>query len=126
MFALVALALVLVLGPYTGPPLPGSIPGTSKFGVTVSGAPGATVKLRALGVPKGYVASFCTNKVCAPFRVSLALPNSGHQLIELQLIENVSGASKPHLVTVAAEGAGHATIAFSRGTRERRAKHIER
>lgn len=108
--------LVLGLAPYTGPVLPGSVPGTSKFGVSVSGTPGTTVELRAVGVPKGYVASFCTSRVCAPFHVSLALPQSGRQRIELQLIKNDPDAQGPRSVTVRAGRTATATIAFSRGT----------
>ncbi len=108
--------LVLILSPYSGPALPGSSPATAKFLVTISGTSGQTVRLRAVGVPKSYIASFCTNRVCAPSHVSFALPQSGRERIELQLIENQSGAQRPKTVTVAGNGGARASIAFSRAT----------
>jgi hypothetical protein len=97
--------------------LNGSVSGTAKFAVQVNGKGGQTVRLRTVGVPAGYVASFCTNRVCAPYHVSFVLPRSGRESIELQLIENVPGARKPRTVTVAADGAHAVSIAFSRATR---------
>jgi hypothetical protein len=107
-------ALIVSLSPFSGPPPSGSVPGTAKFAVDVSGESGQAVRLRAVGVPRGYIASFCTRRVCAPFNVSFALPESGRESIELQLIENVAGARRPTLVTVAADGAHTASILFSR------------
>lgn len=117
MLGLAGIALVLALGPFAGAEPAGTRPDAPKFSVTVSGKSGQTVRLRAVGVPSGYIASFCTNRVCAPFRVVFALPRSGRESIELQLIENVPGARKPRMVTVAADGARAASIAFARGTR---------
>lgn len=108
------IGIILGLWPYAGPALNGSIPGTAKFSVRISGAAGETVRLRAVDVPKGYIASFCTKLVCAPFRVAIALPKSGRETIELQLIENEAGAPQPRIVIVAANHGARATIAFSR------------
>ena len=108
------LGLILTLGPYTGPPLSGSVPDTAKFAVDVRGTAGQHVHLRTIGVPSGYIASFCTNVVCAPFSVSFALPASGHERIELQLIPNDPGARKPQRVVVGANDRVRASIAFSR------------
>jgi hypothetical protein len=69
--------------------------------------------LRAVDVPTGYLASFCTRRVCAPFRVTFVLPRSGRESIELQLIENDPGARRPMLVRVAADGARSASIVFA-------------
>jgi hypothetical protein len=117
MFSLPLISLILTLAPFAGPALRGSIPDTAKFSVGIRGHAGQTVRLRAVGVPQGYIASFCTNRVCAAFRVSLALPASGRESIELQLIENVPGSPKPTTVTVAAEGARAASIAYRRAVR---------
>ena len=114
MLSAAVIGLVLTLAPYAGPALHGSVPGTAKFLVSVSGAAGQMVRLRVVGVPAGYIASFCTNLVCAPFRVAFTLPKSGRAHVELQLIENAAGARKPKTVTVAADGGIDASIAFSR------------
>ncbi len=109
-------AVVLGLAPFSGPAQPGSLADTAKFWVIVHGAPGERVHLRAVGVPAGYVASFCTRRVCAPFAVTFPLPPTGRDAVELQLIENTRGARPPRNVTVTA-GSARASIAFARGVR---------
>lgn len=109
-----AVSLRLGLAPFSGPAQPGSVAHTTKFSVMIHGAPGEHVRLRAVGVPQGYLASFCTHRVCAPFAVTLALPAASRDTIELQLIENIPGTRPPHTVTVTA-GAARASIAFARG-----------
>lgn len=74
------------LAPWTGPNLPGSIAGTIKYRLVVTGAPDEAVSLRASGLPKAWVASFCTDKVCAPFHVATMLPPAGVKVIEFQVI----------------------------------------
>lgn len=102
------LCLMIALSPFRGPVHSAS----TAFAVRINGKPSQVVHLRAVGVPAGYVASFCTARVCAPFQVQLALPKSGRESIELQLIQNVPGAAPPKTVTVAAAGARSASIAF--------------
>jgi hypothetical protein len=115
--ALPLIGLILTLAPIGAAGLPH--PGNTAFRVTVSGTPGQVARLRAVGVPSGYIASFCTPRVCAPFQVALALPNSGRESIELQLIENVRGAAAPRRVTVAAVGARTVSIAFPHRAKQR-------
>jgi hypothetical protein len=110
-------ALLIGIGPFAGPIPPGSVPGSARFAVHVSGRSGQIVRLRATGVPGGYLASFCTHRVCALSRATFTLPKSGRESLELQLIENRQGARKPVIVTVAADGAPPASIAFSRAAR---------
>jgi hypothetical protein len=114
MFGVTLAALIIMIGPFTGALPEGSISVTARFSVTVSGRPGQAVHLRALGVPSGFIASFCTPKVCAPFQVSFALPSSGRESIELQLIENAPGARRPAVVRVAADGAPPVSIPVTR------------
>jgi hypothetical protein len=86
--------------------------GSTTFTVRLSGKPEQTVHLRAVGIPSGYIASFCTRHLCAPFRVAFALPKSGRDSIELQVIENVDGSVPPRTVSVAAAGARTVSIAY--------------
>ncbi len=79
-------ATTVTMAPWTGPDLPGSIASTHKYRVVLSGAPGEAVKLHATGLPKHWVASFCTNRVCAPFTVQSTIPPSGVLVIEFQVI----------------------------------------
>lgn len=119
MLAFFTFGLVLSIGRYDGPPLPGSLPHTVKFAVRATGTPGATIRLRAIGIPKGYIASFCTKFVCSRDRVSLVLPASGSERIELQVIANESGARKPNVVSVAADGARTVHFPYASGRQGR-------
>jgi hypothetical protein len=92
------------LAPWTGADLPGSLPGTIKYRLAVSGAPNANVDLATKGLPKGWVASFCTDRLCAPFKVSVVLPVSGVKVIEFQLIPDVAGSAEPRVTIVATDG----------------------
>ena len=117
MIVLAALALGIALGPYHGPPLSGSVPGTAKIGVALSGTPGARVRLHVGGLPKGWIASFCTDRVCAPFKVGLVLPATGRQLIELQVIANDERAPAPRTIVVRSADGARASIPFRSATR---------
>jgi peroxiredoxin len=79
-------AAAVTLAPWTGPELPGSIPNTIKYRLVVAGNAGKTIALRASDVPKGWVASFCSDRVCAPFHVDVAIPENGVKIVEFQLV----------------------------------------
>jgi peroxiredoxin len=91
--------------PWTGADLPGSIPNTIKYRLVVAGAAGKTVDLRATAVPKGWVASFCSDRVCAPFAVTLAIPDSGVKVVEFQLVPPSPGQDPPRVRIVDTDGA---------------------
>jgi peroxiredoxin len=76
----------LSLAPWTGPDLPGSVTSTYKYRLVVAGTPGKTVELNTGGLPEHWVASFCSDGLCAPFRTTVALPASGVKVIEFQVI----------------------------------------
>jgi peroxiredoxin len=99
------------LAPWTGAELPGSIPNTIKYRLIVAGASGKNVALRAAGVPKGWVASFCSDRVCAPFRVSVAIPESGVKVIEFQLVPPTAKAAPGKKVRVIESDGTHSSIA---------------
>jgi peroxiredoxin len=98
-------ATQISLAPWTGADLPGSVQSTIKYRLAVAGSPGATVNLATKGLPKGWVASFCTDRICAPFRVQLALPASGVKVIEFQLIPDEPGSPEPRITIEATDGA---------------------
>jgi hypothetical protein len=107
-------SLIITLAP-SGPHAAGTQrAGSTAYTVALRGKPNATVRLRAGGIPNGYIASFCTGRVCAPFRVALALPKSGRESIELQVIENIRGSAPPRTISVAAPGARTVSIAYPR------------
>ncbi len=97
----------LSLAPWTGPDLPGSVASTYKYRLVVAGVPGRTVALTAGGLPKRWIASFCSDRQCAPFRTRVALPSSGVKVIEFQVIPEARASYAP-TVRVAGDGASAA------------------
>lgn len=105
------LALVtLVLGPWTGPSLPTATPAAVKYKLTVTGPADKSVALRADGLPKGWIASFCTDKACAPFRYTLQLDDRGKGIVEFQAIRTDESAASRVRITLAADGAPPRTL----------------
>ena len=99
----------LSLAPWTGPELPGSIPNTIKYRLVVAGAAGTNMNLHALDVPKGWVASFCSDKVCSPFNVAVQVPAAGVKVIEFQLVPPDAKARIGKVRVTATNGAGSAS-----------------
>ncbi|HXP94617.1 MAG TPA: hypothetical protein VN905_14180 [Candidatus Binatia bacterium] len=112
---IVPLALLIALGPWSGPDLPTGAPDTIKYKLTVNGDAGSDVKLRSGPVPKDWIASFCTQRVCAPFKTSITLPASGTYVIEFQLIPPDQRAKRAVTATVFADdGFSRATASSKR------------
>lgn len=99
-------ATALSLAPWTGPELPGSTPDTVKYRLVVTGKPGQNLTLRAAGLPQGWIASFCTDRICSPLRVATSLPDSGVKVIEFQVVppERKSLAHVPSVQVIATDG----------------------
>jgi hypothetical protein len=98
------------LAPWTGADLPGSVPSTIKFRLIVAGVAGHNVALQTADVPKGWVASFCTDKICAPFKVDVAIPDSGVKVVEFQLVPPQGKAATPRVRVTGTDG-GHESTA---------------
>jgi hypothetical protein len=98
------------LAPWTGAELPGSVPNTIKYRLVVAGVAGHNVNLTAADVPKGWVASFCTDKICAPFKVSVAIPDSGVKVVEFQLVPPQAKSAAPRVRVIGNDG-GHESTA---------------
>ncbi len=80
----------------------GSIPSARKYLLRILGRPGEYVTLSAGGLARAWVVSFCTPTVCAPFHLSLQLPQSGEFDIELQVIPPDSARRLKAQVTLGA------------------------
>lgn len=76
----------LSLAPWTGADLPGSIASTFKYRLVLTGAPGAKVTLATAGLPRRWIGSFCTDRVCAPFRTTVVVPAAGVKIVEFQIV----------------------------------------
>ena len=61
-----ALATHLSIGPWKGADPKNAIAGAFKYRLTVTGEPGTHVHVRATGQAEGWVAAFCTDRVCSP------------------------------------------------------------
>jgi peroxiredoxin len=85
----------LSLAPWTGADLPGSVASTIKYRLVVTGKPGTTVALETHGLPKRWIGSFCTDRVCSPFRVALVVPADGVSIIEFQVVPQSAVSSPP-------------------------------
>lgn len=90
----------LSLAPWTGPDLPGSIASTVKYRLAVTGAPGTKLTLAASGLPKYWIASFCTDRVCSPFRVAVVVPPDGVKIIEFQVVPTTRTAAAAPTVRI--------------------------
>jgi hypothetical protein len=88
--------LGIAVGPWSGAGLTGSVPASDKFGVTVRGTPGAHVRLVASGLPPGWIGSWCTDRICAPFRATLDLPARGSARVEFQIVPPDAAAARRH------------------------------
>ena len=62
-------------------------PGVTSYAVRVHAPAGTIVRLRALDVPRGWTASFCTPHVCSPFHVALPL-RTGTGTIQLSYVRS--------------------------------------
>lgn len=97
------------LAPWTGADLPGSVPNTIKYRLIVAGVAGRNVALKTADVPKGWVASFCTDKICAPFKVNVAIPDSGVKVVEFQLVPPQSKSATPRVRVIGSDGQHEST-----------------
>lgn len=73
-------------------------PGVTSYAVRVTAPAGSTVRLRAVDVPAGWVASFCTPRVCSPFAVRLPV-RTGTAAIQLSYVRTSGSAAfrRPHV-----------------------------
>ncbi|GAC1357580.1 MAG: hypothetical protein NVSMB31_18080 [Vulcanimicrobiaceae bacterium] len=72
--------------------LAGTVPHARTYEVLTKGTPGQTVLLQAQAIPKGWVASFCTPRICSPFRVSITVGRLGTTATEFQIVPSDAGA----------------------------------
>ena len=100
---------VLSVAPWSGPDLPGSLASTLKYRLIVASASDAAVTLRAAGLKRDWVASFCADGLCSPQQVSFHTPPSGVKTYEFQLVPPAPGA-RPGTVTIVAAGGNTVTV----------------
>jgi hypothetical protein len=86
-----------------------------KYLLHINGRPGEFVLLQVRGLPRSWIASFCTPTICAPFHVSLQLPREGRLITELQIIPpGIQHRGKAQFtITAAAAGASARLVSAS-------------
>lgn len=98
---MIALLLAaLTVQPWHGADLPTATQAAAKYRITVSGAPGTTVRLRASGIENGWIGAFCDTSVCSPNRVNETLPPSGSATLQFELIREDDGAARHSGATI--------------------------
>jgi hypothetical protein len=102
---LVLALITLMLAPWRGPSLPTANPDALKYKLTVHGPAEHVVRLHADGVPHGWIASFCTPRLCSPFAYRLELNDRGVGVVEFQAIRTDDSAPRHIDVVVRADGA---------------------
>ena len=77
-----------------------------RYRLVVSGKPGAAFHLRAEGIARGWIAAFCTPKLCSPRQVDAVLPASGRSLFAFELFrESRTAATSSGAVIRSVDGA---------------------
>jgi hypothetical protein len=74
-------------------------PDVHAYAVRVTAPAGSVVRLRALDVPRGWTASFCTPRVCSPQHVSLAI-GAGVGAIQLSYVRTAAQAEPLRILRV--------------------------
>ncbi len=116
---LYAAALVLALSnpqthlsiqPWTGGDLQVTSVTAAKYRLQVTGKPNATIRLRAAHVAQGWLAAFCTTKLCSPDRIDAALPASGQIVFQFELIRESDTAPKQSGATIVGSDGAYVTV----------------
>ncbi len=100
MLALVQPATHLTIEPWTGGDFQTTTAAAARYRLKISGRANVVVHLRAAGVAEGWLAAFCTPKVCSPLRVDATIAHSGETIIQFELIRESANAPKRSGATI--------------------------
>ena len=103
LLALAQSSTQLSIEPWTGSDFQTTTTGAAKYRLNVSGKPNATLHLQARNVAAGWLAAFCTPRLCAPQRVELTLPHSGDAVVQFELIRESEGAPERSGATITSQ-----------------------
>jgi len=110
LLALAAPAIHLSVQPWTGSDLQTTTENAAKYRLDVSGKPNASVHLRAFGVAQGWLAAFCTPRICSPQRIDIQLPRSGDAVFQFELIRESDDAPRRSGATIADSDGASVTV----------------
>ncbi|HYL26279.1 MAG TPA: hypothetical protein VEW74_00525 [Candidatus Nitrosotalea sp.] len=92
--ALAQPALHLSVQPWTGSDFQTTSSGAAKYRLEIAGKPNGSIHLQAQNVARGWLAAFCTPKLCSPGRIEMQLPKSGTAVVQFELIREADDAPK--------------------------------
>jgi hypothetical protein len=108
---MISLALALApaqlsIQPWTGNDFQNTASTAAKYRLRVSGRPNTTLRLHAEGVARGWLAAFCTPKLCSPQQVEVQIPQSGDTVFQFELIrESDNAPNRSGATIVGSDGA---------------------
>lgn len=86
--------IALTITPWSGSNYATADIASVRYRLVVTGAPGASIRLRADGIASGWIAAFCTPRLCSPQRVDATLPSSGKAVYAFELFRENGSAPK--------------------------------
>jgi hypothetical protein len=98
--ALAQATIHLSIQPWTGSDFQTTSSGAAKYRLEINGKANASIQLHAVGVAHGWLAAFCTTKLCSPQRIEMQLPKSGSAVIQFELIREADDAPKQSGATI--------------------------
>jgi hypothetical protein len=110
LLALAQPATHLSIQPWTGTDLQTTAPEAAKYRLEVTGPANATVRLEATNVAAGWLAAFCTPKLCSPQRIDAQLPRSGQTVLQFELIRESDNAPKQSGATITGGAGASVTV----------------
>jgi hypothetical protein len=116
LLALAQPATHLTIQPWTGSDFQVTTDTAAKYRLEVMGRPNATLHLRAVDVASGWLAAFCTPRLCSPQRIDVRLPASGDAVFQFELIrESENGPKRSGATITDDDGASVSVPAAYRG-----------
>jgi len=79
-------------------------PAVAEYRFTVRGSAGQAVHVRTAGVPKDWLVTFCTRKVCTPYRFDGTLDGTGRAHADLRVFPTGEPHRAFHAFTVYVRG----------------------
>ncbi len=94
LLALAPASIALSVEPWTGSDFQTTSSVAAKYRLEVAGKPNATVRLRAHGVAQGWLAAFCTPRLCSPASIEARLSHTGSAVFQFELIRESANAPR--------------------------------
>jgi hypothetical protein len=110
LLALAQSATHLSIQPWTGNDFQVTSDTAAKYRLEVTGRPNAEFRLRAADVASGWLAAFCTPRLCSPQRVDVKLPASGDAVFQFELIRESDNAPKRSGATITDDDGASVTV----------------